>query len=80
VKAVSLAEIRTARRANTDVVGIIKNAALDRRLQAAERAECIRLLGWQPEPAGIGPCHPNAYAASCGEMIVMLREKTEDPT
>jgi hypothetical protein len=80
VKSESLAEIRAARRANASDLGLIRNAALDRRLQAMERAECIRLLGWKPEPTGIGPCHPDAYAASCGEMIAMLREKTEEPT
>jgi hypothetical protein len=56
-------------------LGRIKNAALDRRLQAAERAECIRLLGWKPESAGIGPYHPDAYAATTGEMMAMIRER-----
>ena len=68
-------ELRTARRANTDALGRIKNEALDRRLQAATRAEYIRLLGWKPEPAGIGPAHPDAYAASAGEMLGWLREQ-----
>ena len=68
-------ELRAARLKNTDALGRIKNGALDRRLQAAMRAEYIRLLGWKPEPAGIGPFHPDAYAATAGEMLGWLREQ-----
>jgi hypothetical protein len=45
-----------------------------RQRAAAERAEAIRALGMAPEPAGIGPFHPEAYAATTGELISWARE------
>lgn len=45
-----------------------------RRRAAAERAEAIRVLGMTPEPAGIGPGHPEAYAATTGELVTWARQ------
>lgn len=45
-----------------------------RQRAAAERAEAIRVLGMAPEPAGIGPFHPEAYAATTGELVSWARE------
>jgi len=60
----TLEQISNRRDANRDDLGRIKNKALDRRLQVAERAELVRLLGWTPEPARV----EEHYAASTGEM------------
>lgn len=45
-----------------------------RRLAAAERAEAIRVLGMTPEPEGIGSGHPEAYAATTGELVTWARQ------
>ena len=66
----TILELQEKRRANRDARGMVKNQALDWRLQDAERAEAIRLLGWKPET---GP--DDRYAATCGEMLSYLRER-----
>lgn len=44
----------------------------------AERAAYIAALGMKPEPHGIGPFHPDAYAASTGELRAWAAETSQD--
>jgi hypothetical protein len=45
------------------------------RLTKSERAQMIAALGMAPEPAGVGPFHPEAYPASHGELVLWTREQ-----
>lgn len=45
------------------------------RQEAAVRAAFIQRLGMAPEPEGLGEWHPEAYAASTGEMGRWIAEE-----
>lgn len=43
------------------------------RKHAADRANIIKLLGWEPEQYGVG--HPESYCATTRELVQTLRER-----
>lgn len=65
-----IVRVQAERAANRDVVGRIKNQALDQRLQAEERRAALAALNMQAETPG------DRYAATTGELLSWLQETT----